>query len=282
MSPISRIPAFIVWTTSPVRGISTTTVVCARVAISTSLCPAPTVSTNTTSMPSASSTRTASNVARASPPACPRVAIDRMKTPGSTPVSAIRMRSPSTAPPEYGDVGSTATTPTFLSFARNVRTRRLISELFPAPGGPVNPTTWARPVCGKIRATASTASASSSSMREMTFPDARLLQLRDVLLRDDPSAHDDDVARLPLPEQLDDGREERHVGTAQRREADRVDVLLDRGFDDVLRRLPKAGVDDLHPRVPQRAGDDLRAAVVPIQAGFRDEHADLFRHGAPQ
>jgi len=33
--------------------------------------------------------------------------------PGSTPVSAIRIRSPSTAPPVYGDVGSTATTPTF-------------------------------------------------------------------------------------------------------------------------------------------------------------------------
>src|SRR6266540_1303976 len=329
-------PAFIVWTTSPVRGISTTTVVWARVAISTSLCPAPTVSTNTTSMPSASSTRTASNVARASPPACPRVAMDRMKTPGSTPVSAMRMRSPSTAPPEYGDVGSTATTPTFLSFARNVRTRRLISELFPAPGGPVNPTTWARPVCGKIRATASTASASSSSMRDMIFPaarlsprrsartssgtesrgrrgdalrrvtasrpfarlleerddlaegrpgtehhpDARLLQLRDVLLRDDPSGDHDDVARLPLPEQLDDGREEGHVGAAQRREANRVDVLLDRGFDDVLRRLPQAGVDDLHPGVPQRARDDLGAAVMPIQAGLRDEHADLLRHGA--
>src|SRR6266571_3976250 len=283
MSPISRIPAFIVWTTSPVRGISTTTVVCARVAISTSLCPAPTVSTNTTSMPSASSTRTASNVARASPPACPRVAIDRMKTPGSTPVSAIRMRSPSTAPPEYGDVGSTATTPTFLSFARNVRTRRLISELFPAAR--VSPRRRARTSSGTEsrgrrgdavrRVTASRPFARLLEERDDLaegrpgtehHPDARLLQLRDVLLRDDPSAHDDDVARLPLPEQLDDGREERHVGTAQRREADRVDVLLDRGFDDVLRRLPKAGVDDLHPRVPQRAGDDLRAAVVPIQA----------------
>src|SRR6266540_1216917 len=263
--------------------------------------------------------------------------MDRMKTPGSTPVSAMRMRSPSTAPPEYGDVGSTATTPTFLSCARNVRTRRLISELFPAPGGPVNPTTWARPVCGKIRATASTASASSSSMSEMTFPaarlsprrsartssgtdsrdrrgdglrrvtasrtfarlleerddiperrprtehhpDARLLELRDVVLRDDPSGHHDDVARLPLLQQLDDRREESHMGAAERGQADRVAVLLDRGLDDVLGRLPEAGVDDLHPRVPQGARDDLRAAVVPIQAGLRNEHADLLRHGPP-
>ena len=88
-----------VWTASPVIGISTTTVEWALVAISTSLWPAPTVSTSTRSIPSASKTRTASKVARAKPPAWPRVAIDRMKTPGSTPVSAMRMRSPRTAPP---------------------------------------------------------------------------------------------------------------------------------------------------------------------------------------
>src|SRR6266571_8711995 len=75
-------------------------------------------------------------------------------------------------------------------------------------------------------------------------PDARLLQLRDVLLRDDPSGHYDDVARLPFLQELDDRREERHVGAAERRQADRVDVLLDRGLDDVLRRLPQARVDD--------------------------------------
>src|SRR5881396_2329219 len=177
-SPISRIPAFIVWTASPVIGISTTTVVCARVAISTSLWPAPTVSTNTMSMPSASRTRTASKVARASPPAWPRVAIDRMKTPGSTPVSAIRIRSPSTAPPVYGDVGSTATTPTFRSRLRYFLTSRLIRELFPTPGGPVNPTIWARPVCGKIRARASVASGSSSSISEISFAAARLSPVR--------------------------------------------------------------------------------------------------------
>src|SRR5256884_3060097 len=316
-SPISRIPAFMVWTASPVIGISTTTVVCARVAISTSLCPAPTVSTITMSMPSASRTRTASKVARASPPACPRVAIDRMKTPGSTPVSAIRIRSPSTAPPVYGDVGSTATTPTFRSRLRYLRTSRLIRELLPTPGGPVNPTTWARPVCGKIRARASVASASSSSIREMSFPaarlspfrrestrpgtgsrgraavpfragtrsrpftcgleegddfaerrtgaehdlDAGLLELGNVFLRNDPAARDEDVARLPFLEELHDLREKGHVRPAEARQADRVDVLLDRGLDDVLRTLPQAGVDDLHAGVAQRARDDLGPAV---------------------
>src|SRR5881396_1301027 len=304
-SPISRIPAFIVW-------------------------PAPTVSTNTMSMPSASRTRTASKVARASPPAWPRVAIDRMKTPGSTPVSAIRIRSPSTAPPVYGDVGSTATTPTFRSRLRYFLTSRLIKELFPTPGGPVNPTTWARPVCGKIRARASVASGSSSSIREMSFAAARLLpasksstrsetescaapfragtasrtfarrlkkrddvsegrpgseghfdacllQLRDILLRDDPAACNEDVARLPLLQELHDLGEEGHVSPAQAGEADRIDVLLDCGLDDVLRRLPEARIDDLHPRVAQRPGDDLRPAIVTVQSGFGNEDADLLR-----
>jgi len=134
-------PAFIVWTASPVIGISTTTVVCARVAISTSLCPAPTVSTNTMSMPSAS--RPAHGVERREGEAS-SVAAGRHRSdedPGSTPVSAIRIRSPSTAPPVYGDVGSTATTPTFRSRLRYLRTSRLIRELFPTPAAPWNPTT---------------------------------------------------------------------------------------------------------------------------------------------
>ena len=47
-------------------------------ATSTSLCPTPTVSTRTTSQPAASSTRSACGVAQASPPRCPREAIERM------------------------------------------------------------------------------------------------------------------------------------------------------------------------------------------------------------
>src|SRR5437764_7353645 len=101
-----------------------------------------------------------------------------MKTPGSTAARALRVRCPRPAPPVYGAVGSTATTPSFLSRPRRVRTRRLMRELLPTPGGPVNPTTWARPVCGWIRARASVASGSSSSIREMSFPAARLSPFR--------------------------------------------------------------------------------------------------------
>src|SRR5206468_1503800 len=126
-----------------------------------------------------------------------RVAIDRMNTPESTPVSAIRIRSPRTAPPVYGDVGSTATTPTVLPRDRKARTNRLIKELFPTPGGPVNPTTWARPVCGKIRATASTASGSSSSMSEISLPADRLSPLMRESTRP-PTESREAFAGMPL------------------------------------------------------------------------------------
>src|SRR5437867_5898995 len=105
--------------------------------------------------------------------------------------------------------------------------------------------------------------------------DPGTLQFRFVLLRDDAPSNDDDVPRLPLPEQADDLGKQRHVGAAQGGQADRVDVLLDRGLDDVLGRLPKARVDHLHARVPQRPGDDLRPAVVSIEARLRDQDADL-------
>src|SRR6267143_4497172 len=63
-------------------------------------------------------------------------------------------------------------------------------------------------------------------------PNPGLLELRDVFFGDDAPARDDDVARLSFLEQLHDGGEESHVCAAQTRQADRVDVFLDRGFDD--------------------------------------------------
>ena len=43
-----------------------------------------------------------------------RLAIERMKTPSSVAWSCMRTRSPSSAPPENGELGSTASTPTFI------------------------------------------------------------------------------------------------------------------------------------------------------------------------
>ena len=68
------------WTSSPISGASRTTVVSAAAATSTSLWPVPTVSMRTRSKPAASSTAAAAVVVEASPPACPREAIERMNT----------------------------------------------------------------------------------------------------------------------------------------------------------------------------------------------------------
>src|SRR4051812_36522416 len=133
---------------SPDSGTRTKTVESAVRAISSSDCPTPTVSMRSRSNPNASSTSATSRVAAASPPSDPRVAIDRMKTPGSSATFSIRTRSPSNAPPVNGDVGSTAMTPTDIPASRKLFTRSAVMVLLPAPGGPVRPMRRARPVLG--------------------------------------------------------------------------------------------------------------------------------------
>src|SRR6266403_1323890 len=145
-SATSRIPALIAWMSSPRPGTTTTTVVWASRQTSTSSCPTPTVSIRITSFPMASSTRAQSEVARERPPSWPRVASERMNTPGSRAWSCMRMRSPRIAPPVNGLVGSTARTPTVFPWERRWATSRSTSVLFPAPGLPVIPTICARPV----------------------------------------------------------------------------------------------------------------------------------------
>src|SRR5207253_903201 len=122
-------------------GARTTIVVSAACATSTSACPTPTVSRTMTSAPATSSTRNACGTAHASPPRWPRVAIERMNTPGSVACSCIRKRSPRRAPPVNGDVGSTASTETFLSSRRIADTstahaRALFKGIAPAYGTP--------------------------------------------------------------------------------------------------------------------------------------------------
>ena len=79
------------------------------------------------------------------PPVAPRVAMLRMKTPGSLASSVMRMRSPRIAPPEYGLDGSTATMPTLSPRSRIRRASLPTSVDLPLPGTPVMPTTCARP-----------------------------------------------------------------------------------------------------------------------------------------
>src|SRR4051794_18622408 len=158
---------------SPRPGAISTTVVSASPATSTSLWPTPTVSTTTTSNPAASRTRIAWGVVHASPPRWPGEAIDRMKTPGSVAWSCIRTRSPSSAPPENGDDGSTASTPTRRPAARSSVTRALVVVDLPTPGGPVMPTTCACPACGVSAAITCRSSGEPSSTIETSRPTAR-------------------------------------------------------------------------------------------------------------
>ena len=166
-------PALSACTSSPAPGTSVTTETSAVRMMSTSSWPTPTVSMTMTFLPAASRTSAASPVARANPPSCPRVAMLRMKTPSSLACACIRSRSPRTAPPVNGLVGSTAMTPTVDERSRMCATSRSTSVLLPAPGGPVTPTRYARPVRGKIARTKSALAGSSSSIREMARAIAR-------------------------------------------------------------------------------------------------------------
>ena len=57
-------------------------------------------------------------------------------------------------------------------------------------------------------------------------------------------------------------------------EADAVDVFLNRGVDDHLRRLAKTGVNDFHTGVAESAGDDFGAAIVAVESGLGYEDAN--------
>src|SRR5680860_43148 len=96
-----------------------------------------------------------------------------MYTSGSVAWSCIRTRSPSSAPPEKGDDGSTASTPTRLSVARSAFTIAEVDVDLPTPGEPVMPTIWAFPVYGASPAITSRSSGEASSTREMSLATAR-------------------------------------------------------------------------------------------------------------
>ena len=131
-------------TSSPDSGVSTTTTVSAASATPSSVWPTPTVSRRMRPNALPSIRSITSCTASARPPPAPRVAIERMKTPRSSRRGAMRTRSPSNAPPEYGEVGSTATIATSSPASRQTRASAAARVDFPAPGGPVIPVRWAR------------------------------------------------------------------------------------------------------------------------------------------
>jgi hypothetical protein len=88
---------------------------------------------------------------------------------------------------------------------------------------------------------------------------------------DDAAAEHHDIAQVAVAQLLHHAWEQREVRAAEQRQADGVDVLLQRGLRDLLGRLVQAGVDDLEAMVAQRAGDGLRATIVAIEARLRDD-----------
>ncbi len=158
-SATSSRPALMAWISSPISGASRTTVVSAAAATSTSLCPVPTVSMRIRSKPAASSTAAAAVEVDARPPACPRDAIERMKTSSSAACACMRTRSPSSAPPVIGLDGSTAMTATVRPTRRTSTIKAATSVDLPDPGGPVIPTRCARPAVGYNRRSAASPTA---------------------------------------------------------------------------------------------------------------------------
>ena len=52
----------------------------------------------------------------------------------------------------------------------------------------------------------------------------------------------------------------------QKADAENVDVFLNGGGDDFVRRAVQAGIDHVHAGIAQRAGDDFHAAVMAVEA----------------
>src|SRR6185503_6718797 len=104
--------------------------------------------------------------------------------------------------------------------------------------------------------------------------DAVLLQTGHVRLWDDPATEEQHVVQPFLTHQLGDPREEIVVRAGEERQTDHVGVLLERGLDDLLRRLMHPRVDHLHASVAQGACHDLRAAVMAVEPGLRNDDAD--------
>src|SRR5690606_23593535 len=89
-------------------------------------------------------------------------------------------------------------------------------------------------------------------------------QRRDRALGHIAATEDDDVGRVPLPQLLENAREQRHLRLGEDRQPDGVDVLLHGRLSELLRRLVSTRVDDLHAGIPQRPGDDLGTIALAL------------------
>ena len=66
--------------------------------------------------------------------------------------------------------------------------------------------------------------------------------------------------------------------SGQNRETDDVRILLESGVHDLFWSLAEPGVDNFETGIAESACDDFGAAVVPVEAGLRDNDANLIVH----
>ena len=113
---------------------------------------------------------------------------------------------------------------------------------------------------------------------EKDFGDAGLLEGGDVGFGDDAADEDGDVVHALVVEEFHQLGTDGVVSAGEDGEADHVYVFLDGSGGDHLRGLAQAGVDDFHAGVTQGPGNNFCAAVMTVQAGLGDKHANLLLH----
>src|SRR5438093_1287078 len=104
--------------------------------------------------------------------------------------------------------------------------------------------------------------------------ESHLLELWQVLMRDDPPTEEDHIVDPPFLQLFHHSWEQLQVCAGEDGEPDDVRVLLECRLSDHLRRLPDARIDDLEAGVAEGSGDDFGAAVMSIEAGLGDN--DLY------
>ena len=101
---------------------------------------------------------------------------------------------------------------------------------------------------------------------------AALDQHRLLVVGNDAADDDAHVAEARLAQRRHQLGDDEVVGR-ERRDADDVDVFLERQLHDRRDALPRRRVDHLHAGVAAGGGDDAAAAVVAVEADLGDQHA---------
>jgi hypothetical protein len=115
-----------------------------------------------------------------------------------------------------------------------------------------------------------------SGLEDLAY--SKFFELWYVLIGND-SAHDDEhIVELFSFHELHDPWAKRHVRPGKDRKPDDVDIFLEGRSDDLLGRLAKPRIDDFETGIAKGASYDFGAAIVSIESGFGDEHANAFRH----